>query len=159
MDTSAASACRRLGRTPWRYLRGLEDGVCGFFADHVDRARDEKAGDAWKDGSVDDADTARSVHAEIARKNAAGLSRANRASAACVVPPGVLANELPQWPVVLQVCSRRFFTTNQSAALQPFRHSPNAANALDDCREIAAVLIGSFLEVAKIDLRRIAWIA
>ncbi len=99
------------------------------------------------------------MHAEIAGEDAAGLSMTDCAGAACVVPPGVLANELPQLFVVLQVCSRRIFVANQSAAPQLCRHFPDVANTFDDGGEIFAALIGPFLEVAKIDLRRIARIA
>src|ERR1700730_15772575 len=53
-------------RASRRGLRGLENALRGLLADHVHRACDEKAGDSWKDGSVDDAQAAGSVHAEIA---------------------------------------------------------------------------------------------
>jgi hypothetical protein len=103
---------------PTRHLRGLKNCFRGFFADHVDRAGDEKPRDARKDGSIDDANAARSVDAKVAGEDAAGISMANRASAARVVPPGMVADELPQLLIVLEVRAGRFLAMNQSAVLQ-----------------------------------------
>jgi hypothetical protein len=141
---------------PWHCLRGFENRVRSFFTDHVDGARNEKARDARKDGSVDDADATGSVHTEIAGEDAAGTARTNRAGGGRVMAPGVLAHEASQLSIVFQICSRRLFVMNDSQAPQSFRHLPNATNPFDDSSEIVAVLVGSFLEIVKIDERRIA---
>ncbi len=69
------------------------------------------------------------------------------------------ANELPQLRVVRQVNPGRFLGMNYTGALQSLRDATNAANALDDSGEIVAARIGAFLEIVKIDLRRIPRIA
>lgn len=73
--------------------------------------------------------------------------------------PGMFANELPQLLVVLQFYSGYLFGKNEVGALQFIGHPPNMANALDYGGEIVSPLIGPFLEIVKIDHRRIPRIA
>src|SRR4051812_17074089 len=108
----------------WRNLCGVENGVRGLLANHVDRACDEKAGDTWKDGGVYDAQTGRSVHAKIAAEDATGIPRANRAGAGRVMAPRVFANESPQLLVVLQFGAGYLLGENDVGVLQFFGHAP-----------------------------------
>src|SRR5205823_7812109 len=69
-----------------------EDLVRRFFADHVHRTGDEEARNARKDRGVNDAQSARAMHGEILSKNPVALSRADRATARGMVPPGVVTD-------------------------------------------------------------------
>src|SRR6185369_5058885 len=73
-----------------------EDYVSGFFADHVDGADDEEAGDAWKDGGVDDAQTLRAVDAEVRVEDAVLFAWSNRTGAGRVMAPRVFAHKRVQ---------------------------------------------------------------
>ena len=73
--------------------------------------------------------------------------------------PGVFAHELAQPVLVLQIRPGDFFGTNESPALQLICHASDAANALNYGGEIIPALIGSFLEIVKVDLWGIARIA
>ena len=73
--------------------------------------------------------------------------------------PGVLANELPQLFVVLEIDTGYLFAMKYAGALQLIRHPSNAANALGHRGEIVTALIGAFLEIVKIDPRRLTRIA
>src|SRR5229473_2653716 len=113
-------------------LGGVENGICSLFADHIDRAYDEKAGNPGKDGSVGNAQAGGSVHPKITGKDSTGISRSDGARAGRVMTPCMLANELPQLFIVLQ---------------------------FDSGGEIVAVLIGPFVKIVKINPRRITRIA
>jgi hypothetical protein len=140
-------------------FRALEDRIGSFFADHIDRAGDEKSWDAGKHRSIDHTQASRPVHAEIAREDATGRGQSDRARAGGVMTPSIFAHELAQVVLVLQMRPGRFFGMNQALPLQLICHTPNAANALNYGSEIIAAFIGSFLEIVKVDLWRVPRIA
>src|SRR5260370_31456170 len=75
------------------------------------------------------------------------------------MPPGVLANKLPQLYVVLQFSSRYLLRKNEVRALQFFRDASNSANAFNHGGEIVTAEIGPFLEIVEIDPRWVPRIA
>jgi hypothetical protein len=134
----------------------LEDRIGSFFADHIDWARDENSWDAGKHGSIDYTHASRPMHAEIAREDATGGGQSDRARAGGMMAPSIFAHELAQLVIILQMRPGRFFDMNQALPLQLICHTPNAANALNYGGEIIAAFIGSFLEIVKVDLWRVA---
>src|SRR5216683_477979 len=140
-------------------LGGVENGICSLFADHIDRAYDEKAGNPGKDGSVGNAQAGGSVHPKITGKDSTGISRSDGARAGRVMTPCMLANELPQLFIVLQFDSGNLLGKNEIRALQSVRHAPDVANTFDYGGEIVAVLIVPFVKMVKINPRTLPRIA
>ena len=107
-----------------------------------------------EDAGVDDPQAHRSVDAEIARQNASGFLRADRAGARGVMAPGVTPDEIPERLGTAEFCARRILRRQNSPDFR--RHPPHPLHAFDHGVEVLAARIGSLLEAAKVDRRRIA---
>src|SRR5690242_16896534 len=90
----AALAPRRC-LAPFKPASRSEDHVCRLLGDHVYRADDEETGYPREHRGVDDAQTRRAMHPEVAVEHAAAVARPDRAGARgvmaqCVGPDVIL---------------------------------------------------------------------
>src|SRR5579883_9706 len=138
-------------------LRARAENYVGrFFADHVNRAGNEKSRDAREYGCIHHTEPARLVNAKLAIEHTAIFFRPDGAGTGSVMPPGVFANELLEVVIGFAMFAREFFFGDQSLPLQFRAQPPYEADAIDHRRK---VVFAAFAKEVEIDLGRIARIA
>src|SRR5439155_26965185 len=119
-----------------------------FLANHVDRARDEKSGDAGKYRSIYHAQALRVMHPKIAAEHAVFLQRPDGAGAGGMMPPAVVTPEILQVLVALQSLARQFLFGDQTIAFETGGQTPHES---DSVHHRVQVLLSALLEVLEID--------
>src|SRR5277367_2331462 len=133
-----------------------ENNVGRFFANHVNRADDEEPWNAREYRRIHDAQTLRTVHAEVTAEDAVQLSGPDGAAARGVMPPGMRADVVSQLIVGLNLLTRQLFFGNDAALSQPFGQPPGEIDSVNNRVEVFTTVGRALLKVSEIDLRRIA---
>src|SRR5713101_79270 len=98
------------------------------------------------------------MHPKVGAEHAALRSRPDWTRARGVMAPGVVAHELSECVVRLDVPSRYLLLADQPITLHPPGHPTDELDPLDDRLQILACRIVALLEIAEVDVRRVAWI-
>src|SRR5437667_8654399 len=136
----------------------MEDGLSGFLRDDVDGAHQEEPRNARENAGIDHPEPLCPMDGEFAVENAIANGGADRAGAGGMVTPGSVADVFLERRCRMYAGSRRTLLGDDAALDQRRRELADEPDRAHQGAQVEILPVGAFVEVAKVDLRWVAWI-